>query len=128
MINGVAMGSPLSPMWLTSTPCVEKFSELGILSVVLKLKCWLRYVVDTFVVWSHREEELIRLLAHLNSVHLRIQFTLEREGDDQLAFLDVLVLRRADASLRHKVYRKLTHTDRDLHNCPIITQGRRGQF
>ena len=45
-------------------------------------------------------------------------FTLEREPDDWLAFLDVLVLRRADGSLGHKVYKKLTHTDRYMHKLP----------
>ena len=40
---------------------------------------------------------------------------MERESGDQLAFLDVLVLKRTDGRLGHKVYRKPTHTDRYLH-------------
>ena len=40
---------------------------------------------------------------------------MEREIDDQLVFLHVLVLRRADDSLRHKIYRKLMHTNRYVH-------------
>ena len=94
---------------------IEKFEELAISSAPLKPKCWLRYVDDTFVVWSHGDEELGRFLGHLNAVHPRIQFMMEHESSDQLAFLDVLVLKRADGRLGHKVYRKPTHTDRYLH-------------
>ena len=36
-----------------------------------------------------------RFLAHLNGVHPRIQFTIEMEMDDQLACLDVLVVKQA---------------------------------
>ena len=40
---------------------------------------------------------------------------MEKEADNQLAFLDSLILRRTDGSLGHKVYRKPTHTDIYLH-------------
>ena len=113
MIDGVAMGSPLSPV--VANFYMERFEQRAITSFPLKPRCWFRYVDDTFVIWSHGEEELGRFLAHLNQVHPRIQFTVERETDNQLAFLDVLVLRRTDGSLGHKVYRKPTHTNRYLH-------------
>lgn len=107
------MGSPLSPV--VANFYMEKFEEVALSSAPLKPKCWFRYVDDTFVVWSHGEEELLAFLQHLNSVHDRIQFTMERESGGKLAFLDVLVLRRAGGGLGHTVYRKPTHTDRYLH-------------
>jgi hypothetical protein len=112
-IDGVAMGSPLSPV--VANFYMEKFEQLAIQSAPLKPRYWFRYVDDTFVVWSHGEEELVRFLDHLNSVHPKIQFTMEREADNELSFLDVLARRRADGSLGHLVYRKPTHTDRYLH-------------
>ncbi|XP_074027676.1 uncharacterized protein [Leptinotarsa decemlineata] len=40
---------------------------------------------------------------------------MERETHGTLAFLNVLVNRREDGTLGHKVYKKLTHTDRFLN-------------
>lgn len=62
--------------------------------------------------WIHREEE--HFLVHLNSVHPCIQSVMEKERDNQLAFLNILVLYRANSSLGHKVYRQSLHTDRYL--------------
>ena len=55
-IDGVAMGSPLSPV--IANFYMERFEQLILESASLKPKVWLRYVDDTFVVWNHSEEEL----------------------------------------------------------------------
>ena len=52
--------------------------------------------------------------AHFNSVEPSIQFTLEREKDIHLPFLDLNVSRGVRENLETKVYRKLTHTDKYL--------------
>ena len=44
-----------------------------------------------------------------------IKFTQEKEEDNSLAFLDVLITKKTDGSLSHQVYRKKTHTNRYLH-------------
>ena len=58
--------------------------------------------------------EAERLLSHLNSVELSIQFTLEREKDRNLPFLDLNVSRGVQGNLETSVYRKPTHTDKYL--------------
>ena len=58
--------------------------------------------------------EAERFLSHLNSVEPSILFTLEREKDLHLPFLDLIVSRGVRENLETKVYRKLTHTDKYL--------------
>lgn len=112
-IDGVAMGSPLSPV--VANYYMESFEETALETAPQKPSHWFRYVDDTFVVWSHGEKELEIFLRHLNSIHPRIQFTMEKEANGKLPFLDVLVSRKENGSLGHQVFRKPTHTDRYLH-------------
>ena len=49
-----------------------------------------RYVDDTFCAFE-REEDAVSFNSYINSQHPNIQFTMEREVDNKLAFLDVLV-------------------------------------
>lgn len=101
-----------SPLILVLTNFyVKKIEEMALTSTPFKLKCWFWYVDDTFAIWSHREEERNHCLDHLNRVQQRIQFTMEKETDIKLTFLDVLVIRRADGGFEHKIYRKPTHMD-----------------
>ncbi|XP_072019918.1 uncharacterized protein [Amphiura filiformis] len=52
---------------------------------------------------------------HINSQSDHIKFTCEAEVDGQLPFLDTLVKRSKDGSLRISVYRKPTHTNQYLN-------------
>ena len=63
-----------------------------------------------FVVWNHGEEELQLFLQHINSKNKNIQFTMEKEENGILPFLDVLISREGNR-LGQTVYRKPTHTD-----------------
>ena len=66
---------------------------------------------DTFVIWTHGPDRLQSIQVHLNTQHLKIQFTVEEEKDDQLPFLDVLVTKEGGRLLT-SVYWKPTHTER----------------
>ncbi|XP_062837651.1 uncharacterized protein LOC134299269 [Anolis carolinensis] len=111
--DGVAMGSPLSPV--VANFYMEYFEKQALETAPKKPTVWFRYVDDTFTIWSHGEEELSKFLDHLNSIHPNIQFTMEKEKEGKLPFLDVLVIRKPNQQLGHTVYRKPTHTDRYLH-------------
>ena len=50
---------------------------------------------------------------------LAIQFTVERETDGKLPFLDTCVQRTTDGKLEAVVYRKPTHTDKYINASPL---------
>jgi len=111
---GVAMGSPFSLVFANFF--MEDFEKKAIEQATHKPVCWFRYVEDTFVIWSHEQEKLKDFLNHLNGLHNKIQFTMEKEEEDHLPFLDIDIYRKMDGSLGHKVYQKSTHTNLHLHH------------
>ncbi|BHF73480.1 hypothetical protein SprV_0401656100 [Sparganum proliferum] len=76
-------------------------------------KFWDRYVDDTFVVIER--DQVLTFKEHLNAIFPDIQFTMEEEENNQLAFLDVLVCRKDCGGLKTKVFRKATNTTQILN-------------
>jgi hypothetical protein len=111
--DGVAMGSPLSPVIANFS--MEDFEQKAIEQATHKTVCWFRYIDNTFVIWPHSQEKLEDFLIHLNGLHNKIQFTMEKEEAGHLPFLDIDIYRKTDGSLEQKVYRKSTHTNLYLH-------------
>jgi len=54
--DGVAMGSPLSPV--IANFFMEDCEKNAIEQATHKPACWFRYVDDTFVIWPHGQEKL----------------------------------------------------------------------
>nr|VZI33829.1 unnamed protein product [Spirometra erinaceieuropaei] len=83
-------------------------------------KFWAQYANDTLVV--NERDWVQEFKEHLNAIFPDIQFTMEEEGNNQLAFLDVLVCRKDCGGLNAKVFRKATNTTQVLkynNNHPI---------
>ena len=116
----LAMGSPLSPV--LANIYIKYFKEMVLGSTSLKPSMWLRYVDDTFILWSHQENVQI-LLDHVNSIRPSIQFTMEKE-QDKLPFIDVLVT-RTEQGFRSSVYCKPTFTEQYLnfHHPYMVKKG-----
>ena len=107
-IDGVAMGSPLAPvlanlflghhenMWLKNyqSPSVPFYR---------------RYVDNTFCVFNIENEAKL-LFDFLNSQHSNIKFTIEKETNKILAFLDVCINNNDPSCLKTATYRKKTFT------------------
>ena len=74
---------------------------------------WMRYVDDVIVIIPE-DTDLDEKLARLNEVDSKIQFTIEREADMSLPFLDLLIMRTEDG-LKFKVYRKKTNKEDYIH-------------
>jgi len=112
--DGVAMGSPLSPV--IANFYMDDFEMKAIEKATHKPACWYRYVNDTFIIWPHGQEKLTNFLNHLNGIHNNIQFTMEVEEEEgHLHFLDIDIYRKMDGSLGHKIYQKPSHTNLYLH-------------
>ncbi|BHF72983.1 hypothetical protein SprV_0401605600 [Sparganum proliferum] len=104
-IDGVAMGSPLGP--LLADVFMGKLERFQLSDQIKKLKHYGRYVDDIFAI-ATTETDVAALLNAANQAHPSIKFTLEMESAGSLPFLDVLLNRRSDGSIRRSVYRKKT--------------------
>ena len=103
------MGSPLSPV--VANLFMEDFESKALASSRLLPKLWKRFVDDTGVVWSHGPDKLDRFFSHLNNQSAAITFTMEKEDNGCLPFLDVLISKKVDGSFSHQVFRKKTQTE-----------------
>ncbi|XP_069971649.1 uncharacterized protein [Penaeus vannamei] len=109
-ISGLAMGSPLS----AGLACLfmETLGRDHYWAIIGRHSTWSRYV-DVLVIVPRRSC-LHHTLTQLNSVHEKIQFTVEEEEDQKFPFLDTLI-HRGDDSLRFSLHRKPTNKDDYIH-------------
>jgi len=121
----MAMGSRLAPVF--ANIFMEWLEQEALETYKVKPKTWYRYVDNTFIQWKLEKNELNQFLKHINNIHNNIQFTMETENNQQIAFLDVLIKRAPEGKFSTTVYRKNTHTDRylhaDSHHCPSQKMG-----
>ncbi|XP_062708533.1 uncharacterized protein LOC134288261 [Aedes albopictus] len=104
---GLSMGSKLSP--LLADLFMSDF-ENEAQKKKLFPRIWWRYVDDVFA--PVKERYLDQTLSMLNSQHNTIKFTVEKEVEGRLPFLDLLISRKEDSTLKFGIYRKPTSTDR----------------
>nr|VZH97849.1 unnamed protein product [Spirometra erinaceieuropaei] len=108
-VKGTPMGSPISGF--IAEAVLQRLESLVFQHH--RLKFWARYVNDTFAVIER--DQVLTLKERLNSVFPDIQFTMEEEENNQLAFLDVLVCRKDCGGLKTKVFRKATNPTQILN-------------
>ncbi|CAH8629860.1 unnamed protein product [Schistosoma rodhaini] len=110
--DGVAMGSPLGP--ILADIFLAKLENGHLKKIIQEFKFYCRYMDDTFILCKDNisQQDVLR---QFNEVHPAIQFTSEEESDGRLAFLDVLLTKRSDGSLRRNMNRKSTWTGQYTH-------------
>ena len=111
LVDGLTMGSPVLPPVARLLMADFEVEALGSFKGVKPTK-WRRYVDDVISVVKRNMVD--DLLAHLNSRHKNIQFTVEMEEDGRLPVLDIVIHRLPDGRLNTTVFRKPTHTERYL--------------
>jgi sugar-specific transcriptional regulator TrmB len=106
-VDGVAMGNPLAPiiadLWMQKME--EKLNRFS----TNKPMIWLRYVDDVFCLFTISKTKIEAFHSRINKWHKNLNFTLEFEENNSIAFLDVLVTREEN-QLITSLYRKPTHT------------------
>nr|VZI48235.1 unnamed protein product [Spirometra erinaceieuropaei] len=110
-VKGTPMGLPISGF--IAEPVLQRLESLAF--QLHRPKFWTRYVVI-------ERDQVLKFQEHVNAVFPDIQFTMEKEENSQLAFLDVLVCRKDCGGLKTKVFRKATNTMQVLNfnsNHPI---------
>ena len=105
--DGVSMGSPLAPLLANVFMC--ELENRTVPKLLNYMTPWHRYVDDTFTFIDPMKIEMI--CEELNSFHPNIQFTYEKESENQLPFLDTLIERLPSGRLTTTVYRKPTSTN-----------------
>ena len=124
-IDGLAMGSPFSPV--IANFFMEPFEKLMFELSRLKPKVWLRYVDDTFVAWNQGEGKLQLFLQHINSKNKNIQFTMEKEENGLLPFLDHWYKERGTDLGTKSTENRHIPTDICTRN-PIITRAKKEEL
>lgn len=110
-IFGMSMGNPLSPV---CSNLFMEFFEKYLLSTILPSDVhWFRYVDDILCMWP-RADNVDNFLQQLNQLAPSINFTMEREQNNILPFLDVSI-HRYDRNLKFSVYRKPTNINSFVH-------------
>ena len=104
-LDGVAMGSPLGPALAN---IFVGFHESRLFNNTIKPGVYFRYVDDTFVIFGS-ELECDRFHVNLNQLHPALNFTVEKEQNNSLNFLDVSVEKGGTGFLT-SIYRKPTFT------------------
>ena len=99
------MRSPLGPALAN---VLVGFCESKLLKNVKKNLLYHCYVDDTLVAFNN-EKDCEEFFIHFNSLHRSLRFTFEKECDNCLSSLDVLV-EKHDPKFVTSVYRKPTFT------------------
>lgn len=113
--TGLPMGSPLSPLL---ADIFMSYIENKILNSNLgknHIHFWYRYVDDVLACFKGTNRQLQNFLHYINSVHSKIQFTVEKEDNNEINFLD-LTISHINNQCTFKVYRKPTFTGITIPN------------
>ena len=98
-VFSTVMGSSVSAVFANLV--MEDVEQRALASSPVNTSFWKRYVDD--VASAVNESKIDILLQHLNSIEPSIQFTVERENDGKLAFLDSHVHRNINGRLETDV-------------------------
>ena len=112
-VDGVAMGSPLGPTLANNFLVHFEKNCLRNCPSDFKPHYYRRYVDDIFVLFTS-PKHLEAFHIFLNGRHANLSFTIEREKQNRMSFLDIAIIRE-DKTFTTSVYRKPTFSGVDTH-------------
>ena len=107
-IDGVAMASPLAPVLANIFMGFHESKWLNEYNLN-KPKFYLRYVDDILAAFDN-EHDSLNFLNFLNNRHLNIKFTIEKQNNHSIAFLDVFISGTNNQNLTLQIYHELSYT------------------
>ncbi|KAI8512067.1 hypothetical protein Bbelb_111670 [Branchiostoma belcheri] len=112
---GTAMGSPVSPVLANLFMEWLEQQAIATAPVNCKPKLWKRYVDDVLELLRKGAEQ--ELTDHLNTIDStgNIKFIHEAEEKGTMPFLDTLLVKKEDGTVKLLIYLKKTHTDQYLN-------------
>ena len=116
-VNGVAMGSPLAPVLANLFMGFHKQNwieqEINVKPIFYK-----RYVNDIFAVFES-ESDADGFYSYLNTRNENIKFTFEKEKNNKLSFLDILI-NNNEFHLQTLVFHKKTYIGLLLNHLSFV--------
>ena len=106
------MGGPASST--AAEICMQAYEGTAIATALHPPKVWELFVDDVYSILKRMH--LGNFFHYINNLHQNVKFTMEKENNGELAFLDTL-WKRNNGEISLLVYRKPTHTDHYLHYC-----------
>ena len=104
------MGGPASSTAVKI--CIHTHERTAISTAIHPPKVWEQFADGAYSILKRTHLE--NFFHHINNLHQNIKFTMKKESNGELAFLDTL-LKRNNGEISVLVYRKPTHTDQYLH-------------
>lgn len=110
-VFGLGMGNCLSPV--CADIIMSELQKTCINQLPFELPFFKRYVDD--IITCVPFDQIDTLLNTFNSFHSKLQFTIERESNNSIAFLDILLIRSNNNTIKTDWYQKPTFSERFLN-------------
>ena len=105
------MGGPLSPIISEIFLQYIELQHIEKIKQQFNLQYYGRYVDDIFIIYDNFIHNCSEIVKQFNTLHPNLEFTLERENNNTLNFLDLTITRvqkKKSTKFSYKIYRKPT--------------------
>jgi hypothetical protein len=108
--EGLAMGAPTSA--ILAETYIQHMEHKHLYPILIKHKItgYFRYVDDILMIYNQNQTNIEETINEFNRLNNNIKFTIEKEHDNSINFLDITINRK-NTKMEFEIYRKPTQTD-----------------